>query len=470
MRPKKSPDPLLIAIMLFAALLRLVGLFRFPFEQDELYTAIEARLLFASPLHPGIQARPLYYLLQHPLLSLSPVTEPSLRALPFLFGLLGVWATWGMTKKLFGRGPAAAAAILVAVSPWHLEATGMARYWSLVYLMGALFPWLLLTAYEEDTPKAYLKVLAVLLVGLATHPTFAFAAGGVSVGITIVKRDGRFGWRWPSRAGWLYLWIPAALTLAVAVTVLRLTGSQGEIRNWGGRGMPALLRLIPAMVQLATPTIVTAGLLGALMLMLQTRETEWRRFGTIALTGIAFQVSLLFAAAFRTDVYAGYAVAALPLGYVSIGGLLALAEGALTRYKGVALSIAVLILVAAVSPSTASYLSDGSRFDYRPAFREIASVAPDLAVLTSPIVIQRHYAPELRGIELLPKRDYLEEHLQKERRLWAVVSFRRYGIVGDASGSIDGFLTEHCRRQASYERTRLDYRVYRVELYLCTAS
>ena len=133
----------LAAVLALAAALRLPGLWCFPLEQDELYTVLESRLLWDVPLQPGIDARPLYFLLQHALLGALPETPVALRAAPLLFGLLGVWMVWRAGSRLLGPYAGAAGAFLVAVSPWHMHASGMARYWSLLFLLAAADPaWL----------------------------------------------------------------------------------------------------------------------------------------------------------------------------------------------------------------------------------------------------------------------------------------------------------------------------------------
>src|SRR5687767_14559544 len=91
----------LLAILLLATLVRLPSLIQHPFLQDELYTLEEATDLFRTRLEPGINARPLYFLLQHVLLRVLPPTEVGLRAPALLFGLLGLWATWLVARRLF---------------------------------------------------------------------------------------------------------------------------------------------------------------------------------------------------------------------------------------------------------------------------------------------------------------------------------------------------------------------------------
>ena len=76
----KSRISVLIAILLLAAAVRAYGAWAFPFEQDELYTVDEATNLFHTKLLPGIQARPVFFLLEHPVVVLLPHVPAILRA------------------------------------------------------------------------------------------------------------------------------------------------------------------------------------------------------------------------------------------------------------------------------------------------------------------------------------------------------------------------------------------------------
>jgi hypothetical protein len=462
---------LLLLILLTGAALRLYGLTRYPFEQDELYTEIEARLLFDSPLTPGIDAHPLYYLLQHPWLDLWPTTHLSLRVLPFLFGVLGIWATWALAREVGGRTAGAVAAALVAVSPWHLYASGMARYWSLVYLLAAVYFLFLLRAYRTDRPRHFLMALGALVLGVASHPTFVFAAAGGALGLTLVREDGRFGWRWPSRSAWLYLWGPFLLFLAAASTALTLlSGGVESVRNWGSRGLLGTLRLLPAVVEWATPVLTAAGGLGAVALILDRSAPEGRRFGTVALFGVLFSLALLMAASLVTSVYADYAISMLPLPIVAAGAMIAAGAVRFTGSRpGFALA-ATLVVLAGVLPSTVSHISDGTRFDYRPALRQIEAQGPDAPVLSVPIILQRHYAPELNGVELEMNADFLDRQLAESGPFWAIIPFRRYGVWQDGSGEVERWVAAHCRLRGSHQRPRLDFRVYRTGLYWCAGA
>jgi hypothetical protein len=457
-----------LVLLLLAAGVRLPGLFLYPYEQDELYTVIEATDLFHSPLKPGIHARPLYYILHHAVIGFLPQTHAGLRLPAFLFGLVGVALTWGVGRRLFGRTAGLVAAAMVAISPWHMHASGMARYWSMLYVLALLFYFFLFTACGGNRPRDYVRALACLVLGTLTHPTFAFPAAGLALATSVVRTDGRLSWRLPSRSALAFLWGPFALMAILALGVLAATGNQTQVRNFEGRGVLAMLRLLPAMVQWMTPTIFASGLLGGALCLFDSAPAR-RRWGVIALAGSATAMILLMVASSITDVYADYGMAMLPLFFLSSG---ALVQWMTDREPagGRAISwVLTGILSAGVLPSTISHLSDGTRFDYRPAFRQIAATAPQLPVLTWPIILQQTYAPQLKGREVHMTRPFLTAQLAQERDLWVVLPVQRYGIVGDDSGEVGPWLRSNCRLTASHERPRLDYRVYRVDVYRCQA-
>src|SRR5688500_12016625 len=149
-------------IVCAGVVLRAQGLFRYPLEQDELYTVQEATQLWSTTLQPGIAARPLYFLFQRVLLEVLPGGAVWLRLPAFVLGLLGIWLTWRIAKTLFGALGGWSAAALIALSPWHLYVSGMARYWSALYALSAGFVYLLLRAGETGERKYYLGALALL--------------------------------------------------------------------------------------------------------------------------------------------------------------------------------------------------------------------------------------------------------------------------------------------------------------------
>lgn len=478
----------LTVILLIALGLRAYGVIAFPFEQDELYTIEESTNLFNTQLMPGIQARPLFFFLEHPLVTNLPQTEAILRLLPLLFGIVGVWVTWLLARQVLDERAALLATLLAALSPWHMYASAFTRYYSLTYLLAALVYWLLPRAIDSDKPKNYLLAMVPLLLGAWTHPSFVFPVAGAILALCFFRpisttgtpvsdptlAAARVEWTWPTKNGWLFLWGPFLVLSAVLWGVIQSIHGSAAVDNGGDRGLLATFRLVPAMIDWMTPTIFVAGAVGAL-LMAGSSVAVRRRFGVMTLMGVFVMLVALFGLAFITSIYADYGMAALPLVFVAVGGLLQWILDLIPQAKQRLLSYAFgAIILIGTLPSVISYLSDGTRFDYRPAFDRIAvenqRAGKDNAVLAWPIILFRHYAPDLRGHELLPDVPRLDSLLDQEKETWAVVSVKRYGIVGDDTGQMAQWLSNSCRLVDTYQRPRLDYRLYRVDLWRCTSN
>jgi len=454
--------------MIVAILLRVYEVFRFPFEQDELYTIDEATNLFHTHLLPGIQARPFFFLIEHPFLALGYQTAPYVRFLPLLFGVAGVWVTWRFARDVAGPVTGFAALVLVTISPWHLYASGFGRYYSLLYLLAAVVYWRLPRAYDLDRPREYLFVLVPLFFGAWTHPSFVFPVVGVALAVSIFHGDGATRFRWPTRTAWIWLWGPFLVLSACVAAAIRLLYHNANVANGGDRGLLATLRLVPAMVDWMT-LIVAAAALAGIILLLKAGVPSLRRLGAMAVLGSVLTLVALFALSFRTAIYADYGIAALPLLLVAAAYPAGLLAGSGDPTAAAAGSAALLwILVIGVLPSTVSHLSDGTRFDYRPAFNQINRTGPDVEVLAWPIVIQREYDPALHSREMPSTAAGLDSALSTYRDLWAIASVKRYGMVGDDTGEMARWFWQNCRKQGQFERPRLDYRIYRVDLWRCT--
>ncbi len=401
-------------IVALGAVLRCYQLGARPLEEDELYTLRDALDLGAGAAAaggPGIRGRPLYYLLQHLLLPLHDPTPAFLRLPPVVFALLGLWVTWKLGRRVFGPLAGGVAALLAAVAPWLLYESQFARYWTLIYLLAGLATLLLLEATATERRRPY--VLALLL-------------------------------------GWI---------------ALKVTGGQAALEKVEPRGVTTTLNLVPAIVQWLDPVLVVTALLGAVFLLVAPRASGDRRWAALALGGGSSTLLLLLAASLRTAVYADYATGMLPLVFVTTGGAVQRLSESLT-HGGRAFALgATAVLVTAVLPGTASHLSDGTRFDYRPAYAYVRRAGGGILV-GSPAIVARHYASDLRYRESPASVDTLSNWLAGSGTLWVIAPYHRNGLVADAPG-LEGWLFVHCRPVLRTERPRFDYRVYRVDLYRC---
>jgi hypothetical protein len=161
-RGKYSRRAALAAILALAAALRLhrlpeQGLLLF----DEGFLVIEARsvqtlartlmggrgsreLLAPAVMHsPVLFAKPAHNLALAASLSLEPRTERATLALSATAGILCVWATFLLGQSLFGWGAGMLAALVLAVSPYHLlySRSGLSDSLTILFWILALWVW-----------------------------------------------------------------------------------------------------------------------------------------------------------------------------------------------------------------------------------------------------------------------------------------------------------------------------------------
>lgn len=454
----------LFLILVIAVALRLHGLESLPLAEDGLYT-----LRDALKDDPWDNRRPLYFVLQHAVLQFLPPMPWVLRLLPFVFGVFGVWLTWFIANREFGQTAGAVSSFLVAISPWHLYASQFARYWSLVYVITVLMYLLLLWGADKDRPRYYLLTLVTIICGALTHPTFVFTIPGVFVAMALFSKEGHISWTWPTRRAWIFLWGPlAAATMVIFSRMLLMLMQAGDVfSSQSTRDITSILRLVPAMVQWVGPAISVAAVISAIYLLVSDAQLSDRRWGAVALFGCASGLVLMLAASSAISVYADYGTVMLPLVYVTIGaGIAKLGRKLGACYRGWSIA-ATAILAVGVLPSTISHWSDGTRFDYRPAYAYIQKVGGNFLVLGGPRAMQQYYAPTLRFQSLKMDLTQLENMLSGESGFWVIGSYRRYGMLNDDTGAVERWLDANCRVVLRTERPRLDYRVYGVQLHWC---
>lgn len=452
----------LCAACAIAVLLRLHGLGSWPLEQDEIFTYHRSFEL------DRLNARPFYFLIQRLVLETLPHDELYMRLPAFAFGIAGVWATWVLARRIFGATAGCVAVLLVAISPWHIYASQFARYWSLVYLVSTLVYMLLPDAVDRDSRRAYLALLALILVGVLSHPTTAFPLIGVVFCLYLIRASGDVSWRWPSRRSWIALWAPLAAVGLLGLGALAATGHLDAFRNGESRGFIVTLRLAPAMAQWASPEIVAAAIAGAIGLLV-ARPAD-RRWAAMSLLGAATGTVLLLLASFKTAVYSDYGISILPLAFVTIGGAAQrLGEAVGGRESGIVVGASVAVLVAGALPGTISHASDGTRLDPRPAHAYIRAAMDrglHAPVYAQVVKLHRFYAPTIPFAELPRNAARLERTLVRTGGFWLIGFYHREGMVLAGDG-VEDWVRRHCHSVLQTQRPRLDYRVYRVELHWC---
>lgn len=473
MAAAKSPDTgpderrVLLLILAVGALLRLPGIWQFDVWQDEIYSIFEARDLIHSPFGPGgMELRPLYFLALHPFAKAMPHAIVLLRLPSFVFGLLGIAATWRLARDFLGRNAAIVAAGVLAVLPLHINASQIIRYWSLIYLLGALFAGALLRSMTSDSKRDHLLTLTWLLLGTLTHPTFAITAVGMTVAAHLAGSTGAFAIRLPTAAAWRFTWIPAVVILLGYYTGLWLFFSTERLV---GEAAGSAGRLLPALAFNLSPALLTASALGVLRLV-RSRDVELRRFGLMTALGALASVMTLMVGNYLhfLPVSVVYLSAAFPMVLCAAGALCTSSGAAPVVERRAAIAL-LCILAAGLAPSTVSQLLDGSRFDYRPALARIVADDPSGTVVIWPKVQAMWSAPGLQSVELrsdTPLAMFDSLHAARDR-FWVVASQRRQGLVGDADGAKQQWLMRHCDRELTTGKPRYDFEQYVTILWEC---
>ncbi len=458
---------ILLLILAVGALLRLPGLWQFDVWQDEIYSIYEARDLIHSPFGPGgMELRPLYFLALHPLVEAWPRAIVLLRLPSLVFGLLGIAATWNLANRNLGRNAAIVAAGTLAILPLHINASQIIRYWSLIYLLGALYAGALLRAMDSGRKRDHLMTLLWLLLGTLTHPTFAISAVGMTLAAHLVTDTGRLAWRWPTAIAWRFSWIPAVVLLMAFYTGLWLFFTTERLVG-AAAGSPDLL--LRSLAFNLSPAVVTASALGFVCLM-QRRDATARRFALMALLGTMVSVVTLLIGGYLQflPVSVLYVSAAFPLVLGTAGALVTWFESTAIGEWRAAVAL-LLVLAAALSPSTVSQLSDGSRFDYREALTRIREQDPGGTVVLWPLVQATWAAPDLQAIELRQTTDValFDSLAASKDRFWVITSQRRKGFITDTDGHKHQWLAQHCSGVLTTSKLRLDFEQYTTLLWEC---
>jgi uncharacterized membrane protein len=140
---------------------------------------------------------PAYYILQSLVNAAFGINEVTLRLLPALFGVLAVWVTYLLGRRLYGRYLGLGAALVVAVARLTLVYSQEARAYSLAMLAAVLVAWTLLRALERPSwGRLAWHALAIVLAAY-THLFALVAAGGIVIGVLCRPRlVRRLTWRW----------------------------------------------------------------------------------------------------------------------------------------------------------------------------------------------------------------------------------------------------------------------------------
>jgi 4-amino-4-deoxy-L-arabinose transferase-like glycosyltransferase len=482
-----SPDPrgprdgriaaaLLVALIVLALALRVWRLGDWSFADDEIFTLRDS-------LSPKLDnPRPLLYFLNYLVVRpLMPLDELGLRLLPALFGVLAIPAFYFVSRRLVGTRAALFGAFLLAVNSFHVSQSQFARYWSLVFLLSAVYPFALYHGVRERNLGEIATGILIGVLAALAHPVGVLPVGGLALFLAIQLRhqDPRQLWRLKSvRWGALLAVILAAVVAVRYVPVLhgwivdrpRVQVGDHLLHTPGGLGVKQL-GLVLSYVEGLTLPVLLSGAVGIYLLWQRDRDLA-QLLACLFIFPVAFIVLLSTGTAVSTT----YLLPAVPVLFVGAGVFLdrlAAVDWGLRPRWLLPATVAAIIMTPSV-PTLVSQYRDGRRADFRGVARWLERrLAPQDAVYSDQYRTLAYYlrgthvdqlgadpAPLMRSVRLL-------QDSPPRGALWIVAPVRGGVRSNPKLGRLKRWIYENCQLRNTFGVPRLDFRKNDLQVYRC---
>ena len=484
-QPRRGPPPaaILAALLAVAVALRFWRLGHWGFEGDEIFTLRDS-------LHPKLtNPRPLLYLLNYYLvLPFRPLDELGMRIIPALAGVLAIPAIYVVTRRLAGTRAALFAAFLLTVSGVHVYQSQYARYWSLVFLLSAVYPYAIYLGIRDHKPRTL--ALGILVGGLSVlaHPVAGFLVGGLIVWFVISDIGRDYARRlWEHRT--LRWGVLAFVVLAVIITIryLPVLGewiqehdegvTKDNLLHLPGRPGIKQIALLLSYVEGVTIPVVLAGLVGIVWVW----QRHDRALALLLACLLIVPAGLLVLLSFRTPVSITYLLPTAPVFFIGAGVFLdrlADTEAGL-RPRWLLTGTVTIFIIATGLPTFLSQYRDGRRRDFRGVAEYLTHrLAPDDGIYSDQAAVLGHYLPGRFVGRLAADPDLLQrslrslEHTAHGAALWIVVPASAQGGLRTTAQvtSMSSWIYENCQLRNTVGAARLDFRQNQLQVYRCPSA
>ena len=470
---------LVASLTLLALLIRFWELGDWSFQATEMFTLRDSdEPQFSNP-------RPLGYLLNYFLIyPFMPLDEFGLRLLPALFGVLAVPVVYLVAKRLLGVTAALFSALLLTVSPLHVMYSQLARYWSLVFLLSAVYPYALYIGVRDRRPGMLVLGVITAVLAVLAHPVSILLLGGPILLIAwAYLRPSSLRQAWQHRT---FRWgAVAAAVVAVIVAIRFVPILQGWIsehdQNPGSGQFLLWVPLTPGIKQVAyvlnfleslTIPLALGAMTGLYLLWRDQDRSLARYFVSIAV----FPVLFLALLSLRTPVSQYYLLPSTPVFFFGAGYFLYRLTQVDWRVRPRWLVPATLTMffVASALPTLLSDLRDGRRYDFRGVGEWLQSrVKPGDVVFSDQYMVLTHYLPgtEVRRLRLPgPLAETMSELDRKGQDgvLWIVAPAPSHPFRTNLTrGGLIHWIYDHCQLRHTRGIGRVDLRQHYLQVYRC---
>ncbi len=478
LRPETLPvTALLGGLIVLALVVRFWKLGTWNLEATEIFTLKDS-------LHPRLtNPRPLSYLLNYYLIRpMMPLDEFGLRLLPAIFGVLAIPAIFYASRRLIGVRAALYGAGLLTISDLHVFYSQFARYWALVILLCAIYPFALYRGIRDRDRAAIAVGLVSAVLAVLAHPVSILLAGGPIIWFMVeALRPASFRRWWAHRAVRWSAVAALVLGLAVAVRFVPILHSwitvhdenpgSGQFLNLPKPNGLKQFVYLSALVESLTLPLVLAAAAGIYLL--------WQRERSLALllTSLAaFPIAFLTLLSARTAVSQFYLVPVLPVFFMAAGVFIdRLSEihwpG---RPRWLLPALVTTMVLAAGGPTLISQYRNGRRFDFRGVAIWLTPqlTRGDVIYSDQPMVLA-HYLPGTR-ISKLRTADPMIASLDSMARvdaraaLWVVAPAPAHAFRTTLrQGGLADFMWSRCQLRNTVGTGRLDFRQQYLQVYRC---
>lgn len=294
---------ILAFITLLASVLRFYKLGEWSFWVDEFYT-----LTRSLPPYGKILNKPFFMITKFSLDSFG-VNALSLRLFPCLFGILTIPLLYCPFRSIFNKPVALLAIFLMAISPWHIYLSQLARWYSLLLLASTFSSFSFYFFIERNSLKYLVISLLLLMFAFLLHLTAGFVLMIWIVYLFFLTRIPDLQpEEFSNKKLTIYLLIFVALALTFTPRFIEFAqkweATKQTLGYWGSTPVIFTLKVLYHL----TPTIGVISIAGLLLILTQ-RE---RKGLFLAIYCLLPFTALNVAALFETNVSAKYVLFTLP--------------------------------------------------------------------------------------------------------------------------------------------------------------
>ena len=448
--------PLTIALLLvvFAGVLRFVGLGKWSFAGDEVFTLTELDSLFGRvALDPDHQLYklprllPVAYGLMELGTTLFGANEFGSRIINAVLLTLSVGALFLLLDRWLDRLTAVAAALLLATWPPDLLMAQEARFYASAACFGGLS---LLTGslalQNVSAPAAWTSLLFAVAASLSHSVALGLLllVPGAIIAAHIAE------WRAIPRS--LMIALAAFVAAFLALLVLHVIPL---VRGWNAGALHGYdpVRAIMALVNRFGFPMLALAAVGLVHLL-----CENLRAGIYWGLCFAALITLSVLLPFVVVYHPAYAVAYIVPVFVGAGYAISSVYRGMRSTNRLTAAGVFLVLCLTNLPGLASHYSDGSRSDYRTAVAFVRGVYQpgDIVASDTPVV------PYYIGMSMKTAPLDFAELKGLNKRVWIVVGGGRAGL----GAPTQVWLNAETRMVQRFERRRFDYHRNFVDVYL----